>query len=164
MSRKMILVFLLVFSITAVDLSWADVFRCRRPDGSVFLTNDPAQVPKGCTIERVNDLPPLGVLPDTSAKAPSPAVAEKSTAAQAQSGEARTFESLISDAVQLAEKARAARHRIATSSFVADEMNARRELADIKGQANTLRQEISRAGLSGSEKRKLDEVLAPITE
>ncbi|NJC88086.1 MAG: hypothetical protein FIB02_06060 [Desulfuromonas sp.] len=155
---------LLVLVIISCGLSWADTFKCTRSDGSVFLTNDPAQVPKGCAIERVKDLPPVGVLPQAPAPPHSVPVQERAVPQQMRGEEARSFESYVGEAVQLVEKFHATRRDMVTSSFVADELKARHDLADIRGQANDLRKEISRAELSGSEKRKLDELLAPITE
>lgn len=144
-------------------LSLADIFKCTRPDGSVFFADDPSKVPKGCVIERIKSLPPpVEKVPDTQ-QPPVPS-AEISIAPQTQPGEIKSFESFKSEAALLVEKFLSARHRMARSSFVADELKAMRELADIRVQKKDFLSEIQQSSLSSSEKEELESLLSPITE
>lgn len=153
--------FLLLIFVMANDLSLADTFKCTRPDGSVFFADDPSQVPKDCVIERVN-LPPVENVPDTQ-QPPVPS-AEISIAPQTRPDGMKSFETFKSEAELLVEKAQSARRDIARSSFVADEMKAMRELADIKVQKNGLLGEIKQSSLKSSEKEELERLLSPIGE
>jgi hypothetical protein len=143
-------------------LSLADIFKCTRPDGSIFFADDPSKVPRGCVIERIKYLPPVEKVPDTQ-QPPVPS-AEISLAPQTQPGEMKSFESFKSEAALLVEKFLSARHRMARSSFVADELKAMRELADIKVQKTGFLSEIKQSSLSSSEKEELESLLSPITE
>ena len=145
-------------------LSLADIFKCTRPDGSVFFTDDPSKVPKGCVIERIKELPPAPVEKGPDTQQPLVPNAERSIAPQTQPIEMKSFESFKSEAALLVEKFLSARHRMARSSFVADELEAMRELADIKVQKISFLSEIKQSSLSSSEKEELESLLAPITE
>jgi hypothetical protein len=142
----------------------ADTFKCTRPDGSVFYTDDSSQVPRGCIIERVKDLPPVGVVPGAPLSQPLAPSAEKSTVPQAQAGKMKSIESFKNEASLLVEKFQSARHRAFSSSFVTDKRQARRELADIKAQKKLLLNEIDQSSLSSSEKVELNSLLSIVTE
>jgi len=144
--------------------SLADTFKCTRPDGSVFYTDDPSQVPRGCIIKRVKDLPPVGVVPETLLNQPPAPNAEKSISPQAQAGKMKSVESFKNEASLLVEKFQSARHRAFSSSFVTDKLQARRELADIKAQKTLLLNEIDQSSLRSSEKVELESLLSIITE
>lgn len=143
-------------------LSLADIFKCTRPDGSVFFADDPSKVPRGCVIERIKGLPPVEKVPDTQ-QPPVPS-AEISIAPQTQPGEMKSFESFKSEAALLVEQFLSVRHRMARSSFVADELEAMQELADIRVQKIGFLSEIKQSSLSSSEKEELKSLLSPITE
>lgn len=161
---KIISCSVLFLLIVSNGLSLADTFRCTRPDGSVFFTDDPSQVPKGCLIERVKDLPPVGIIPDTPLKQPQAPDAERSIVPQTQTGAMKSFESFKSDATLLVEKFQSARHRVVTSSFVTDQLEARRELTDIRKQKESLLSEIDQSSFNSSEKRELESILSAIIE
>lgn len=145
-------------------MALADTFKCTRPDGTVFFTNDPAQAPSGCVIERVTDLPPLGIIPD--APAPRPAVPGKgrSSAARAKTAEKTVFARYENEATRLVESFQSARQRVYRSSFVADKRQARQELTDIRARKASLLSEIRQAPLSSAEKTALENRLSAITE
>ena len=143
-------------------LCLADIFKCTRPDGSVFFSDDPSKIPRGCVIERIKALPPVEKVPDTQ-QPPVPS-AEISIAPQTQPVEMKSFESFKSEAALLVEKFLSTRHRMASSSYVTDELQAMRELADIKVQKISFLSEIKRSSLDSSEKEELESLLSPITE
>jgi hypothetical protein len=161
---KIISCSVLLLLIVSTGLSLADTFKCTRPDGSVFFTDDPAQVPEGCLIERVTDLPPVGILPDTPLRQPQTPNAERPIVPRTQAGAMKSFESFKSDATLLVAKFQSARRRVATSSFVTDRLEARRELTDIRKQKENLLSEIDKASFISSEKRELESILSAITE
>ena len=76
----------------------------------------------------------------------------------------KSFESFKSDATLLVAKFQSARRRVATSSFVTDRLEARRELTDIRKQKENLLSEIDKASFISSEKRELESILSAITE
>ncbi|MCM2265969.1 MAG: hypothetical protein NDI73_12345 [Desulfuromonadales bacterium] len=164
MSRIIACVLLFVVLIMSGGLSLADTFKCTRPDGSVFYTDDPAQVPSGCAIERVKEPPPIGIIPEPPLKQPLVPGVEGPVTPPPQASGTRPFDSFKNEAAQLFEEYQAARHKVVQTSFVADEQVARRELFAIKARASDLRSEINQSSLSGSEKRELEVLLSPITE
>lgn len=145
-------------------LALADTFKCTRPDGTVFFTNDPSQAPSGCVIERVTDLPPLGIIPDAPMQQPAAPVKRRSSASQAQTAEKNLFEPYKNEAALLVEKFQSARQSVFRSSFVTDKLQARRELTDIRAQKAGLLSEIKQSSLSPSEKTELENLLSTITE
>ena len=65
----------------------------------------------------------------------------------------------------MVERFKSARQRVYRSSFVADKLQARQELADIRGQKASLLSEIEQLStLSSSEKTELENLLSSITE
>lgn len=152
-----VFVFLLIFG----GVSWAGTYKCTRPDGSVFYSNDPSQVPKGCVIERIDQLPPIGAFPD-----PQPAVPDPGRAARQppQPETENAFAAYARETELLFEQFQDARQRAVRSTLVADKLAARRELADIRARAGVLRNEISQAPLSAQEKQTLEDKLTAITE
>lgn len=164
MSRILALAALLLFM--AISPSWADIFKCQQPDGTIIFTDDPGQASADCKMERVTDLPILGIIRDSavvstpSATLPAPNLSKGKTAADA----AKSFETFESEVTQLVEQASSARRRAFRSAFVADEQKARRELAELKTQASDLQGEIQKSGLRSAEKQTLSEKLATITD
>jgi len=155
---------LLLFLILSNGLSLADTFKCTQPDGSVFFTNDPSQVPGGCVIERVTGLPPIGIIPDTPLKeSPVPGV-ERSIPPKTPIGESKSFESFRSEAELLVERFKSAQRSYFHSTLVADKLVSRRELTGIREKQTVLANEIAQSPLSRAEKQNLQELLSPITE
>lgn len=155
---------LILLLIMSSGLSLADTFKCTRPDGSVFFTDDPSHVPTGCVVERVKDLPPVGIIPDAPSNQPPGPSANKAIVPLTQTGQTKSFESFKTEAALLVEKFQSAHHSSVKSSFARDQLKAKRELTDIKAQKIGLLSEISQAALSSSEKRELEILLTPITE
>lgn len=153
---------LFLLLIVSGGLALADTFRCTRPDGTVFFTNDPSQAPSGCVIERVTDLPPLGIIPDAPLQ--QPAAPSNGSSSLAQAAEKNLFEPYKNEATLLVERFKSAREKVYRSSFVADKLQARQELADIRGQKASLLSEIEQLPLSSSEKTELENLLSTITE
>jgi hypothetical protein len=141
-------------------LALADTFKCTRPDGTAFFTNDPAQAPSGCVIERVTELPPLGIIPDAPRQQPAAPGKERSSAAKKQD----LFTPYKNEATLLVERFQSARRMAVKSSFVADKLQARQELADIRAQKASLLSEIEQLPLSSSERTELKNLLSTITE
>lgn len=159
---------LLVFS----GVSWADTYKCTRPDGSIFFTDDLSQVPKGCTIERVENLrfiqkppePPAGEAPMPNAgEAPTPS-AQDSLVPEEQPGDTTSFDALKDEATQLGEEYRNARRKISGYAYVSDDVKMKYELSQIKARANALRDEINQSSLSSAEKQELESLLPPRSE
>jgi hypothetical protein len=164
MLRILSCLIVLLVLILSDGLSLADTFKCTRPDGSVFFTNDPSQAPRDCVIEEVKELPPVGVIPDSPIKQPPKPTAKKPVAPQTVTGEMKSFESFKSEAALLVEQFQSARHRAVKSSFVTDKLQARREMTDIKVQNKDLLSEINQSSLSNAEKSELTSLLSPINE
>lgn len=155
---------LFLLLIMSGNLAMAETFKCTRPDGTVFFTNDPSQVPSGCVIERVTDLPPLGIIPDAPLQQPAAPGKGRSSASQAQTSQKKLFEPYKNEATILVERFKSARQSVYRSSFVTDKLQARRELVDIRAQKASLLSEIKQSSLSPSEKKELENLLSTITE
>ena len=59
-------------------VSLADTFKCTRPDGSVFFTDDPSQVPRSCVVEKIIEVPSAGTITDTPLQPQTPSMEEPS--------------------------------------------------------------------------------------
>ncbi len=142
----------------------AEIYKCVRPDGSTFFTGDPAQTPADCQPEKVEGLPPLGILPDS----PPPPAHERTSggATPLHAGEnaGKSLEDYREEASSLVEQYDAARRKVYRSSLAEDTLAARRELTAIRARKSALLNEISASALSPGEKRQLTELVAPITE
>ncbi len=155
---------LFLLLVMSAGLALAETFKCTRPDGTVFFTNDPSQAPSGCVIERVTDLPPLGIIPDAPTQQPAAPGKGDLSASKAPTDNKKLFVPYKNEATLLVEKFQSARQRVYRSSFVADKLQARKELADIRAQKAVLLSEIEQLPLSSSEKTELKNLLSPITE
>ena len=160
---KIISLFVLFFLVVFNGLSLADIFKCTRPDGSVFFTDDPSKVPKTCVVERVTEVPSTGIISDAPLQ-PQAQSAGKPVLSQTKSEVIKSFASFKNEAANLVEEFQSARHRVATSSFVTDKLKARRELVDIKTQKERLLKEINVSSLISLEKEELVSLLSPIAE
>jgi hypothetical protein len=152
------------------SLSWADTYKCTRPDGSIFFTDDLSQVPKGCAIERVENLRPIGKPPEPPVnEAPMPDETpvfrtEDATPPQVLSHNMRLFKNLKSQAVRIGDEYQALRRKLHGYSYVKDDIRTKQELSEIRKQAELLRDEINESPLSSSEKQELESLLPPAPE
>jgi hypothetical protein len=150
--------------ILASGLAGADTFKCKLPNGTIIFTNDPSQAPADCQIEKVGNLPPLGVIPDAPPQPAPTASTQKPGAPPAQDDGTKSFDVLRTEATALVEQFQSARHRLIHSSFAADQLKARRELAGIREQKTNLQSEIAQSSLSVSEKQEINDLLSAISE
>lgn len=160
---RIISCFILLIFIIAKGMSLAETFKCTRPDGSVFFTNDPSQVPSGCVVEKITEDPSIGTAPDTTLQPQTPSAGDQ-ILTQKKSEAIRTFASFEIEAENLIERFQSARHSVVRSSFVTEQLKARRELVDIKKQKESLLREIDQSSLKSPEKEQLNRLLSQINE
>ena len=100
MSRILAVVTLL--TLMTSSLSWGDIFKCQLPDGSTFFTDSPELASADCKMQRVTELPVLGIMQGSPA-APAPTTPSASTNPSGKkSQEGNTFEALKSEVDSLA--------------------------------------------------------------
>jgi hypothetical protein len=153
-----------VLVLLSSTLAGAATFKCTRPDGTTIFTDDPAQVPGDCLLEKFTELPPLGILPETPPLQAPPATLQRPGTARTDTGGTQSFDAFKSETALLLEKYQAARRKFFQSSFAKDQLDARRELADLRAQKNALLEAIEQSSLSVAEKRDLAGRLAAITD
>lgn len=146
----------LLLMLATASLAGADIFKCRLPDGTIVFADNP--VAADCTMERVEDLPVLGVLPEAPARPPAAPTAADS-GSQASDRGVKPYEAYASEVSALVEQHQAARKRLYRASLARDKQEARSELSDLKAQMSSLADEIEQSELSGAEKRALLEQL-----
>jgi len=139
-------------------MAGAETFKCRRSDGTVMYTNDPAQAPGDCVMEKVTDLPPIGILPEAPRQPAAPQSAARSTPPPAD------FALFKSEAQGLVDDYQSTRQRVFRSSLVKDQQEAKRQLAELRVQRDGLLAAIDQAALSVAEREELAGLLAVISE
>ena len=153
-----------MLTIITSGLAEADTFKCKRPDGTIIFTNDPSRMPDDCEIEKVVELPPIGIIPELQRQqAPVPSKGDADIP-QAKTGVAKTLDDYKSEAVTLAGKFQSARRRFFQSSFAKDQFEARRELAEVRAQKNYLLSDMERSDMEISQKQEIEKILSSITE
>jgi hypothetical protein len=150
--------------IMAGGLAGADTFKCKRPDGTIIFTNDPSQAPSDCLLERVKDLPPIGIIPDYTPPTASVPSEKRLVAPQTEIDDTKSFNALKSEAARLVEEFQSARRRAMHSSLVKDQLVAKRELTEIRVQKTMMLSELDQASLSAAEQQELEGLLSAITE
>jgi len=139
-------------------MAGAETFKCQRPDGTVMYTNDPAQAPGDCVMEKVTDLPPIGTLPEAPRPSAAPSTVARPTPPQAD------FALFKSEAQRLVDDYQDTRQRVFRSSLVKDQLEAKRQLAELRAQRDGLLVAIEQATLSVAEREELAGLLAVISE
>jgi hypothetical protein len=152
-----------LLTIMTTSPSWADIFKCQLPDGSTFFTDSPELATADCKMQRVTELPVLGVMQGSSAVSAPTTPSARASPSGKQGQEAKTFEALKSKVDMLAEQFKSSQRR-AWRGRVANKQEARRELKDIRAQKQELQSEVTQSTLSNSEKQALLGTLATITE
>ena len=150
--------------IIAGSLAGAEMYKCTRADGTIYFSDSPVQSSGDCRMERVEELPPLGIIPDSPPQPAAPASAQRADAAPAGAAQTRSFAAFKDEAVPLVDQFDAAKRRSIRYSVVIDKQKALHELADIRAKKHALVNEIDQSALSDSEKQELRDVLAAITE
>jgi hypothetical protein len=145
-----------------VSLAGADIFKCQQPDGTIVFTDKTSNA--DCKLERVEDLPILGVLPDAPQRPSSAPSSGAGVAPQSSENGSKSYESFESEVSALVEQYQSARSYLHRANIVKNKQAARRDLADIKAQMNSLANEIEQSSLSRGEKRGLQEKLAVVSE
>ena len=153
-----------VLLIAAGTFSHAAVYKCQRPDGSVVYMDDPGRADRDCRLERIETLPELNILPDPAPQLVPAAKADGQTASPVAEDVANSLASYQEQASRLVDQYQVTRRKMVHSVLAGEQLQARRELAEIRRQKDVLLDEIDRAALSGGEKSRLREQLAPIVE
>jgi soluble cytochrome b562 len=158
-----ILVVAALLTVMTTNPSRADIFKCQLPDGSTFFTDSPELASADCKMQRVTELPVLGVMQGSPA-APASTTSSASSSPSGKKGqEAKTFAAFKSEVDLLAEQFKSSQRR-AWRGRVANKQEARRELKDVREQKQQMQGAISQSALSTSEKQELLGTLATITE
>lgn len=155
-----ILTLALLLGILIASSAFADIFKCQQPDGTIVFTDRSSSA--DCKLERVQNLPLLGVIADTPVSRGSE---QSATASSPRSGgqTAKTYDEFNNEVALLVEQFTNAR-RGAMRGLVGNKLKARRDLTDIRARKITLGGEIEQSTLSSSEKQSLTGMLASITE
>lgn len=161
MSRILAVVTLL--TLMTSSLSWADIFKCKLPDGSTFFTDSPELATTDCKMQRVTELPVLGIMQGSPAAPASSSSSASASPSGKKSQEAKSFEVFKSEVDVLTEQFKSSQRR-AWRGRVANKLEARRDLTDIRAQKQKLQSEVTQSNLSNTEKQELLGTLATITE
>lgn len=161
MSRILAVVTLLVLMTSS--LSWGDIFKCQLPDGSTFFTDSPELASADCKMQRVTELPVLGIMQGSPTAPASTTSSASANPSGKKSQEGKTFEAFKGEVDLLAEQFKSSQRR-AWRGRVANKQEARRELTDIRAQKLKLQSEVTQSPLSNAEKQTLLGTLATITE
>lgn len=148
----------------AGNAAGADVFKCKEQNGATVYTDRPTQATADCKREQVTELPSLrgaSLAPAEEAPAPDSAAIVPSTASQER---ARLFETFQGEVEELITQFHSARYRIFQAGLLANKLQARRELTEIRARKLELQGEIEGSSLSYGEQQELTEKLADITE
>lgn len=152
-----------LLTIMTTSPSWADIFKCQLPDGSTFFTDSPELATADCKMQRVTELPVLGIMQGSPAAPASTTTAVSSGTSGKKGQEAKAFEAYKSEIDLLAEQFKSSQRR-AWRGRVVNKLEARRELTDIRAQKQKLQSEVTQSPLSNTEKQVLLGKLATITE
>ena len=161
MSR--ILTVAILLSMIAINSSWADIFKCNLPDGSIFFTDSPELASADCKMQRVTELPVLGIMQGSPVAPGSTTPSASASPSGGKGQEAKTFDAFKSEVDTLAEQFKSSQRR-AWRGRVANKQEARRELKDVRAQKQQMQGAITQSALSTSEKQELLGTLATITE
>ena len=153
--------------VLATGLIHADVYRCKDANGTLLLTDDPSSFPPECQVNVVKDLPLLNVVPST----PSQPVRQKKAirppsstdGVQSQKKVDRGYGSFKEEAETLVKEFHLTRKGIRYKNEVTKRIT-RRELTEIHKQIGSLLSEVDQSTLNGTQKKKVREIVAPITE
>jgi hypothetical protein len=150
--------------IIAVSLAGAEIYKCTRADGTVLFSDNPAQSSGDCTMERVEDLPPLGILPDTPPRPVSPPAAGRTAAPPTGADQIKSFDAFKSEAEQLIDQYNDAKRRSIRYSLVIHKQKALHELTDIRAKKTTLLGDIDQSAMSDDDKQQLRAILSRIAD
>ena len=152
-----------LLTIMTTSPSWADIFKCQLPDGSTFFTDSPELASADCKMQRVTELPVLGIMQGSPAAPASTTSSASANPSGKKNPEGKTFEAFKSEVDLLAEQFKSSQRR-AWRGRVANKQEARRDLKDIRAQKQELQSAVTQSTLSNSEKQALLGTLATITE
>lgn len=154
-------VLLLIMASTPVG---ADMFKCQRPDGTIMFTDDPTRSSGDCKMERVTDLPTIGTLPDRPQSQAPPPAAQQAAPTRSNDDRTNALDAFRSEAARLVEQFQSARHQVVYATLASDKLAARRELAAIRAQKDSLLENLKGSTLSASEQREIAGLLSAISE
>jgi len=164
---KILLSLILLLTVCA-GTSLGVLYRCIDAKGAIMITDNPTNLPEGCSVSLIKDLPKLGILPATSSSSslvapPGPSSGDN-PADEPLTAEADAYEKLKADAKDLARQYDAVRKRVFRSTSSKNRMNAMRELSEIRNQKRGLLTGIASATLTSVHKEELTNILATIAE
>ena len=148
----------------AGSLAEAEMYKCTRADGTVLFSDNPAQSSGDCTMERVEELPPLGILPDTPPRPVSPPAAGRTAAPPTGADQIKSFDAFKSEAEQLIDQYNDAKRRSIRYSLVIHKQKALHELTDIRAKKTTLLGDIDQSAMSDDDKQQLRAILSRIAD
>jgi hypothetical protein len=146
------------------SLTSANTYKCQRPDNSVFFTDDPSLGPDECPMERVTDLPLIGIMQEPSQRYDSVPKSDNAVTSEKKDDNVKSFETLKSEATALFAQFRSAHTTIHKSRKRYKKWKARQKLIEIEAQKQNLLSAIDRSALRQSDKEELQEVLSSMTE
>lgn len=141
----------------------ADIFRCKAQNDAIVFTDTPTQASADCTREQVKELPIINVAPKP-ARGDLPVQNSTGIAPSTPNNIGTTsFENFQNEVDELVAQFHSARYRVFQAGLIANKLQARRELTEIRARKQELQNEIEGAALSYGEKQELTEKLADIT-
>jgi len=152
-----------LLTIMTTSPSRADIFKCKLPDGSTFFTDSRELATADCKLERVTELPVMGIIQGSPATPTSASSLAGASPSGKKSEEAASFEAFKNEVAMLAEQFKSSQRR-AWRGRVANKHEARRDLTEIRAQKQKLQTAITQSALSNSYKLELMGTLATITE
>jgi hypothetical protein len=145
------------------SLTSANTYKCQRPDNSVFFTDDPSLGPDECPMERVTDLPIIGIMQEPSQRYDSVPKSDNAVTSEKNDDKEKSYENIKSEVEKLASQFLSTRRRVLKSQNKT-KWEARQKLIEIREQKKNLLTEIDRSALRYSEKEELQEILSSTIE
>lgn len=149
--------------VMATGLASADVYMCKKADGSIIFTDNQANIPPECQMDVVRDLPPNGI---SSYSPPSPVKQRTATQRLVSTSEPEQREAiedvhsfLKKRAESLANQFVSTRKRVFRSTKVKNKQTARRELTEIRARKSSLLSEVAKSPLNRAQKKEVREIL-----
>jgi hypothetical protein len=157
------LLFSTLILIVGSDLALADTYKCQLSDDTVFYTDDPYLGPDDCPLERVTDLPLIGIMQEPSQQSDLRvgSVLEEISAKNVATKKA--IADLNAESEKLVDQFHSALLRISNSNSRGRGV-ATQQLMEIRALKKDLLGEIDRSAFSYYEKEEIKGVLSVIKE
>ncbi|MGK2944542.1 MAG: DUF4124 domain-containing protein [Desulfuromonadales bacterium] len=159
---------LIVLLMVTSDLSFAAIFRCEDVGGEIVFTDNPANLPQGCQAEYVEDMPELNVTtshmspPDKEKAGGRPQ--DKTVDEGAPKRVEDEYDVLTGEAEDLVEKFLSTRASVYRALSSRSRSKARQTLQEVRSQKGPMLSKVDTSTLSRSQKKKIREILANITD